>query len=61
MQLFDVILTHSIISASTVKFKESGCLHEISVQKSHSMGKSKSDFGLHIGPSMIENPELFCK
>lgn len=59
MQLFDVILTHSIISASTVKFKESVCLHEISVQKSHSMGKSKSDFVLRIGPSMRERPALF--
>lgn len=50
MQLFDVILTHSIISASTLKFKGSVCLHEIYIQKSRSMGKSKSDFGMHVGP-----------
>lgn len=49
MQLFDVILTHSIISASTPKFKGSVCLHEISIQKSRSTGKSKSDFGMHVG------------
>jgi len=50
VQLFDVILTQSIISASTLKFKGSVCLHELSIQKSRSMGKSKSDFGMHTGP-----------
>lgn len=50
MQLFDVILTHSIISASTLKFKGSACLPEISVRKSRSTGKSKSDFSTHFGP-----------
>lgn len=56
MQLFDVILTHSIISTSTLKFKGSVCLHEISGQKSHSTGKSKSDFGVHIGPLYDRKP-----